>query len=317
MMTIKTPLPDDVFERWLKSKSVGDIEKKFGRKASEISPMEVVGKEIHKSPALLFRTVARKGATPKKSSKKDEIFSYKQLEKETFYKFNGPIKKSDWKEKDSEVLLHEKIAESNCPDCSGKGVDGKCKNCSGTGSLALKVEVVKMPENKKEKIERKVKCGECHGSGQSPNNCKTCEGTGVVYRLPSDIVPFSDAGDVYVFWNEQIEKEMNKSKFMKKTELMELLEKNNVAPIKVSDLKNLEQKKLEDELGFWDKEASQQVKECKKQYENLDKGGSEEPKLPIEVYPLQKIDIESYKGKKFSVCSVGSASGYIVFDLDF
>jgi hypothetical protein len=104
---------------------------------------------------------------------------------------------------------------------------------------------------------------------------------------------------------------------MKKTELMDLLEKNNVSPIKISDLKNLDQKNLEGELGFWDKEASQQVKECKKSFENMEKGGPEQPKMPIEIYPLQKIDIESYKGKKFSVCSVGSASGYIVFDLDF
>ena len=316
-MTIKAPLPDDVFERWLKSKSSADIEKKFGRKTNEISPMEVVGKEIHKSPALLYRTVGRKGSSSKKSSKKDEFFSYKQLEKEIFYKFSGKIKKSDWKEKDSEIRLHEKITESPCNDCSGKGFDGECKNCKGSGSIVLKVDVIKMPDNKKDKVEKKVKCGDCHGSGSSPNSCKTCEGTGVLYKLPYDLVPFSDAGDVYVFWNQQIEKEMNKSKFMKKTELMELLEKNNVSPIKVTELKNLEQKKLEDELGFWDKEASQQVKDCKKSFENMEKGGAEEPKYPIEVYPLQKIDIESYKGKKFSICSVGSASGYIVFDLDF
>ena len=49
----------------------------------------------------------------------------------------------------------------------------------------------------------------------------------------------------------------------------------------------------------------------------MERGGAEDPKFPIEIYPLQRIDIESYKGKKFSVCSVGSADGYIVFDLDF
>lgn len=315
-MTIKAPLPDDVFERWLKTKSASDIEKKFGRKTSEISPMEVVGKEIHKSPALLFRSIGRKGAVPK-SSKKDVFYSYKQLEKETFYQFTKPIKQSEWKEKSSEVYIYNKIAESNCPECAGKGVEGQCKNCKGSGTIVLKVEVVSEPDNKKNKVERKVKCSDCHGTGVSPNSCKTCEGAGVVYRFPSDLVPFSDAGDVYVFWNEQIEKEMNKSKFMKKTELMELLEKNNVTPIKINDLKNLEQKNLEPELGFWDKEASSQVKECKKSFDNMGKGGAEEPKLPIEIYPLQRIDIETYKGKKFAICSVGSAQGYIVFDLDF
>lgn len=315
-MTIKAPLPDDVFERWLKTKSSGDIEKKFGRKPNEISPMEVVGKEIHKSPALLFKTVGRKNSV-KKQSKKDVFYSYKQLDKETFYKFSKPVKQSEWKSKESEVYVYDKIAESNCPDCSGKGVEGSCKNCKGSGSLTLKVEVITEPDSKKDKKERKVKCGECHGTGVSSTTCKTCEGTGVVYRFPSDIVPFSDAGDVYVFWNQQIEKEMAKSKFMKKTELMDLLEKNNVAPIKINDLKNLEEKNLEPELGFWDKEASQQVKECKKSFEDMTKEGSEEPKYPIEIYPMQRIDIESYKGKKFSICSVGSANGYIVFDLDF
>ena len=316
-MTIKAPLPDDVFERWLKSKPAGDIEKKFGRKPSEISPMEVVGKEIHKSPALLFRTSMRKTASASKSSKKDVFYSYSQLQKESFYKFASPIKQSEWKEKSTEVIMYDKVTESNCPDCAGKGVEGQCKICKGSGSIILKVEVMNFPDNKKELRERKVKCGTCHGSGASPNSCKSCEGTGTVYRFPTDLVPFSDAGDVYAFWNEQIAKEMAKSKFMKNAELMDLLEKNNVSAIKVTDLKNLEQKNLESELGFWDKEASQQVKECKKTFENLDKSGSEEPKLPIEIFPLQKIDIESYKGKKFAVCSVGSASGYIVFDLDF
>ena len=213
--------------------------------------------------------------------------------------------------------MFDKIAESNCPDCSGKGITGECKNCKGTGSLTLKLEVITEPGSSKDKKERKVKCGECHGSGVSAISCKTCEGTGVVYRFPSDLVPFSDAGDVYFFWNQQIEKEMSKSKFMKKMELLDLLDKNNVSPIKINDLKNLEQKNLEPELGFWDKEASQQVKECKKSFENMTKEGAEEPKMPIEIYPLQQIDIETYKGKKFSICSVGSAQGYIVFDLDF
>ena len=315
-MTIKAPLADDVFDRWLKSKSASDIEKKFGRKPNEISPMEVVGKEIHKSPALLFRTVGRKTAV-KKSSKKDVFYSYKQLEKETFYKFDKPVKQSEWKEKFSEVCLYDKVSESNCSDCSGKGVEGSCKNCNGSGTVVVKVEMLTLPGPKKTKQERKVKCGDCHGSGVSPNSCKTCEGTGIIYRFPTDLVPFSDAGDIYVFWNQQIEKELSKSKFMKNTELMELLEKNNVNAIKIKDLKNLEQKNLEPELGFWDKEASSQVKECKKSFENMEKGGAEDPKFPIEIYPLQRIDIESYKGKKFSVCSVGSADGYIVFDLDF
>ena len=83
-MVIKAPLADDVFERWLKSKSTGDVEKKFGRKVNEISPMECVGKDNHKSPALLYRTAMRKSALTNKSSKKGELFSYKQLEKEIF-----------------------------------------------------------------------------------------------------------------------------------------------------------------------------------------------------------------------------------------
>lgn len=315
-MTIKAPLADDVFERWLKSKSAGDIEKKFGRKVSEISPMEVVGKEIHKSPALLIRTLMRKTAV-QKSSNKDVFYSYKQMEKETFYRFTGSVKQSEWKEKSSEIFSYDKIVESNCPECSGKGVDGQCRSCKGSGVDTAKIEVITMPDNKKNKVERKLKCSNCHGTGVSPNTCKTCEGTGIVYRFPIDLVPFAGAGGVHFFWNEQIEKEMNKSKFMKGTELADLLDKNNVSPIKINDLKNLEQKNLEPELGFWDKEASKQAKECKNSFENLDKSGAEAPQLPIEIYPLQRIDIETYKGKKFSICSVGSASGYIIFDLDF
>ena len=105
-MTIKAPLPDDVFERWLKSKPAGDIEKKFGRKPSEISPMEVVGKEIHKSPALLIRTLMRKTAV-QKSSNKDVFYSYKQMEMETFYRFTGSVNQSEWKEKSSEIFSYD------------------------------------------------------------------------------------------------------------------------------------------------------------------------------------------------------------------
>ena len=50
-MVIKTPLADEVFQRWLKSKPANDIEKVFGRKPQDISAMECVGKEIVKTPA--------------------------------------------------------------------------------------------------------------------------------------------------------------------------------------------------------------------------------------------------------------------------
>ena len=356
-MTIKAPLADDVFQKWLKTKSASDIEKKFGRKASEISAMEVVGKEIHKSPALLFRTTIKKGSTSIKKSKKD-YYSYKQLEKETFYKFEKAVTSAEWKG-DDDVYLYDKIVESKCADCTGTGLDKsckkcngaktiacqacadekdlQCKNCKGTGSMNLQIEVINEPGSKKQKVERKSRCSECFGNGKEicqecagtkkticnsckglgGRSCSTCEGSGTVYRLTYELVPYTGSGDVHVFWNSSIEKELSKAKIMKGLDLLDMLESNKVQAIKITNIKDLEQKKLEDELGFWDKEASTQIKDCKKEFEQLEKGGAEVPKYPIEIYPLQKIDIETYKGKKFSVCSIGSQNGYIVFDYGF
>ncbi|MFV2016583.1 MAG: hypothetical protein ACC656_14230, partial [Candidatus Heimdallarchaeota archaeon] len=223
-----------------------------------------------------------------------------------------------------------------CESCKNDK-DLKCKTCKGEGDIYIKIEVIKEPGNKKNKKERKLRCPDCHGAkitickvcgGSEKQICKTCQGvggescnecigTGIVYRLRYEPVPFADSSDVHVFWNSAIEKELNKAKILKGKELIDLLEKGNVQAIKIDNLKDLDQKKLENELGFWDKEASSQVKECKKAFENLEKSGADDPKFPIEIYPLQKIDIETYKGKKFSVCSVGSQNGFIVFDLNF
>jgi hypothetical protein len=357
-MVLKTPLPDEVFQRFLKTKSEKDIEKKFGRKLKEISPMEVVGNVIHKSPALLFRSFVRKKQSSKKSSKK-EYYSFRSLQKEKFYEFTKDISTNDWQSKETEVFLFKKIQNLNCSKCNGSGMEKKCKTCNGSrgitceacksdkdlqckeckgsGEISFNLEVIKVPESKKEKIETRISCPECHGSkmtlckvcaGSKKQICKTCQGTGgvsctecvgtgIVYKLQYSPVPFADSSDVHVFLNSAIEKELTKAKLLKGKELHDLLEKANVEAIKISNLKNLDQKYLEAELGFWDKEASSQIKECKKMFEKLEKSGVEDPKLPIEIYPLQKIDIETYKGKKFSVCSIGSQNGFIVFDINF
>ena len=115
---------------------------------------------------------------------------------------------------------------------------------------------------------------------------------------------------------------MSKSKALKSRDLSQMLERKNVEPIRVGKLKDLDKKKLEDLLGFWDKDADKQVKNCKKSFENKEKSKEEEPKYPIEIYPLQKIEIDSsnasgYKNKRFAIYSIGSENGYIVFDIGF
>ena len=132
-MVIKTPLPDDVFQRWLKSKSTNDIEKVFGRKSQDISPMEVVCKEIIKTPSLVFRTTVKKSSSSKKPEKSD-LYTYDELEKQKFYKFTKSISKNDWKEKSSEVMVYDKIEEITCKECGKKGIL-KCDKCNGTGFI--------------------------------------------------------------------------------------------------------------------------------------------------------------------------------------
>lgn len=355
-MVIKTPLADDVFKRWLASKPSDKIKKKFGRKSSEISAMEVVGKEIHKSPALIFTSTIRKTSKSDSIKKSNKIYTYKDLSKQKFYKFNNRVNKNDWKEKNEEVTLYEKIesiackkCQSNgykkCRDCDGLGKieckscrDSKklvCRECDGKGSKTINIEIID-EKGKKSSVERKIKCPKCHGKGKfkctdcgdsksiickrckgtGGEDCSDCEGIGTVYHFPLSIVPFGGVGEVYFFWNNKLEKEISKSKTFKGKELLDLLQKSNVQPIKLKP-DELNENKLEEELGYWDKEAAEQVKECRKTFEDMQKGGAEEPKLPIELYPLQKIDIETYTDKKFSIFSIGSENGYIVFDLSF
>ena len=316
-MVIKTPLADEVFQRWLKSKPANDIEKVFGRKPQDISAMECVGKEIVKTPALVFRTTAKNVSSSKKPEKSD-LYTYDELEKQKFYKFSKSIPKNDWKEKNTDVMLYEKIEEVTCKDCGKKGLvkcdkcngtgtvvcpnckDAKsllCKECKGAGSITLDINVYDETGKKVDTKQRKLACPECHGraksicqecggttkqlckscNGEGGFDCKTCKGTGVVYNLPLSPVPFSDLGDVYFFWDTEMEKQMSKSKTLKGKELADLLEKQNVSPVKVNNTNDLDQKKLEDQLGFWHKEASKQVSDCKKTFSDLQKSNAETP----------------------------------------
>ncbi|MDH5404884.1 MAG: hypothetical protein OEY49_20440 [Candidatus Heimdallarchaeota archaeon] len=354
-MALKTPLPDEVFQQWLKSKPAGEIEKVFGRKPADISPMEVVGKEINKSPALFFRSKVQVSLPKAKDS--DKQYSYKQLEKEKFYHFKTKISKEDWKENDVTVYLYDQIKEVKCGKCSGHGASG-CKNCNGSGKVScdkckdekklrcnsckgeskiiVKVDIYD-EKGKIETVERKVPCGDCHGKGKlncencggvktvvcnkckgnGGSTCKNCEGTGINYLFPLSPVPIVGGEEFYFFWNEQIGKEMSKSKMLKGKELEEMLIAKNVEPIRINSLKDLDKKNIEEPLGFWDKDASKQINECKSIFEKKQKSNDEEPKFPIEIYPLQKIDIETYKNKKFSIYSIGSQGGFVVFDLGF
>lgn len=353
---VQIPLPDDVFARWLKSKSSKDIEKVFGRKPDEISPMEVVGKEIRKSPALTFKSVTKEG-TSKKSGKKDLLVNYKDLRKEKFYQFPDSVSTHDWKEKQTDIMLYETIKEITCVECTeglvtckhceGSGLvvckncknikDLQCRECKGEGSITYKFDIYNEQQNKIETQKREITCWNCHGKqtvvckecgdtkqvvchnchAQGGTTCKVCLGTGMMFTLPLSPVPFGSHDEVYFFWDSEMEKRMSKSKILQKGHLHELLDQKDVQPIRIDALKQLDQKRLEEQLGFWNKEASNQVKECKKSFENLKKRGIEEPQFPIEIYALQKIDIETYKKKKFTIYSIGSQDGYIVFDLGF
>lgn len=357
---MKTPLPDEVFQSWLKNKPAKEIEKQFGRKITDISPMEVVGREIQKSPALLFRS---KVASSNKDVKQDNIkYTYQDLSRQKFYKFSRSVPKDEWKEKDAIIKRYSDAQEVNCDRCSAVGFENcktceghgilvcdycneakklLCKKCDGKGALEIDVQLYD-EKGKTEKVVKKVQCGECFGNrqlvcencantkkmtcytckGSSGKACKECNGSGKLYILPNSMVPFASSNDIFFFFNSDLEKEMSKSKSMKKNTLGDMLVEKQVEPIKISDTKDLEQKKLEDLLGFWDKEASKQVRDCRKEFENQQKSKGVEPIFPVELYPLQKIDIDTsnasgYKKKKFSIYSIGSDAGYVIFDLGY
>jgi hypothetical protein len=350
-MSMKSPLSDDVFAKWLERADLGKLEKLFSVKRvkferANISVAESV-KNVEKHAVFFFHS--RIEPSTEKEVEKN-VVNIDELSKVTFYDFgNKQVDLMEWKDKNL-VPLHSSIKEIECDECGGKGsiacdkCNGSgalaCKKCNGSGNLTcpsckgdrklyLKLKVI--TEGKKKDLEMpyncdacggvgtikcndcggtgKVDCDKCHGEGKNP--CKQCKGTGTLFEYVTGAVPFKTAVIPNLFFRSEFEKHLAK-----------VIDKEfaNIEGIKINDYNSLNEKEITPYLGFFNKEVEDKMNKAKAAFKDLEKKagkGGEKPEYPIYVYPLLKLDIQTPRGKKFNIFSVGTESRYIVTDYGF
>jgi hypothetical protein len=348
---MKSPISDDVFAKWLERADMGKLEKFFSVKRvkferSNVSAAESV-KNVEKHTVFFFHS--KVAPSPAKEAEK-KLVNIEELSKVTFYDFGTkPVDMLEWKEK-SLIPLYSSLKETPCDECSGKGFitcdkckgSGtlSCKKCNGTGSLTcpsckgdrkLYANLKVITEGKKTDVEMpyncdvcggagtikcnncggtgKVDCDKCHGEEKTP--CKQCKGTGTLFEYTVGSVPFKTAVVPNLFFKSEFEKHLEN-----------VIDKEfaNIEGIKITDSNSLSEKELTPQLGFFNKEVEDKMNKAKATFKDLEKKGTkggETPQYPIYAFPLLKLDIETPKGKKFSIFSIGTDRNYIVTDYGF
>ncbi|WXG40836.1 MAG: hypothetical protein WED07_08685 [Candidatus Freyarchaeum deiterrae] len=350
-MSMKSPLADDVFAKWLERADMGKLEKLFSVKRvkferANVSAAESV-KNVEKHAVFFFHSRIEPSST---TEVEKNVVNYEDLQKVTFHHFeNKEVDSTEWKD-ENVVPLHSSIKEIRCDECSGKGFitcdkcNGSgalaCKKCNGSGNLTcptckgdkklyLKLKV--MTEGKKTDMDLPhncytcgglgtIKCTTCGGTGkvdcdkchgEAKTTCKQCKGTGTMFEYANGAVPFKTEGIPHLFFRAEFEKH-----------LADVINKEfaNIEGISVKDYNSLNEKEITPQLGFYNKEVEDKMNKARTTFKDLEKKGpkgAETPEYPIFVYPLLKLDMVTPKGKKFSVFSIGTDKKYVVTDYDF
>ncbi|MGQ9719878.1 MAG: hypothetical protein ACUVXA_00955 [Candidatus Jordarchaeum sp.] len=350
-MSMKSPNSDDVFANWLARADLGKLEKLFSIKRvkferSNISAAESV-KNVEKHAVFFFHSRVDPSITKDVEKK---VVNIDELAKATFYDFSGKeVDMTEWKDKNL-VPLYSSIKETSCTDCGGTGYitcdkcEGSgilmCKKCNGKGNLVcdacrgekkLYVKLKVITDGKRTDIEMpyncdicggvgtincdycdgagKVDCDKCHGEAKNP--CKGCKGTGTLFEYIIAPVPFKPAIIPKLFFRPEFEKHLAK-----------VIDKEfaNIEGIKLRDYNSLTEKELTPQLGFFNKDVNDKMNKAKSIFKDLEKKatkGGEKPEYPIYVYPLLKLDVQTPKGKKFNIFSIGTERSYIVTDYGF
>ena len=352
VVPIKTPNTDDVFEKWINKMDANSLKKKFEVKGvpfqkGNISAAESV-KNVQKFTVIYFQSEKKStGPTDSGEIVKTDL---KGIAKTKFYEFSKTMDSETWKEK-SKLPLYETLNHINCEKCKGTGFINckkckgerlisckdckgqgsiKCKDCDGTGTKEIDIFVVK---NGKEKTKRKMKyrCPTCFGSGKM--ECKKCGGTGKItcpdckanarYRCDKckgvghffnyslGFVPFDQTSAVvpHLFFRAEIEKELG-------YRLSNVIQQ--VDGIQIRDLNKMKETDVVALLGYeLDSNAKKMMSTAKKTFEQLQKSEIDKPILPIYIFPVIELDIETPKKKSFKLFSIGSETGYTVIDHGF
>lgn len=352
MPTLKSPNLDDVFIKWLNETPITKLEKQFKKKKvafnkDQISIAETVT-DNDKFVICFFQSKRKPGSAVKGKEYKVDA---KKIQKVTFYDFtvSDRVDKDNWKGNDIVPML-KTLNKTNCPKCSGKGqiackkckgnkfikcgaCDGsgynKCKNCDGIGEIETEIKVLKGEKQKKEKNIQKVQCPTCFGSGklmcqkcagsgkvvcpsckgEGGNGCNDCLGYGVFYNYQEVGVPYKAiAGGMlpHLIFKKEYEKYLG--------EKISEVGIEEAAGIKINDIKQLNRKGIEPQLGYWDKSVDKLVSQTKNTFKQLEKDPLDEPKYPIYLFPLLELDCKTPKGKKFQIFSIGTDQKYIIID---
>jgi hypothetical protein len=329
------------------------LEKHYGVKGAVFRLEQVTATEFVKgvSKAAIIYFEKSFDIKPDKTKPKEEKATIKELERIKFYSFSGERPKIDeWKGKD-EVASYQSLKKvscekckgtkgslckkcdgtktRDCPDCDGKNDKLKCKKCDGSGNLPVELEVYD-EHNKKTKKVLQVSCGTCLGTGIIPcktcggsgkvpckycdaigkSPCSKCDGTGVMYTYLIKPVPFKEEHEAEPIVLSSIklsglEKELGK-------EIQKTLEQVEGILIR-NPKKELNQKYVEPNLGYFPKEVGKIVKEAGKEWKNADGKKELSIQLPIYIFPVLALECETKKGKKFTVYGIGSDKKYQVF----
>lgn len=336
-----------------KSAKSQKLEKNYGVKGAVFNLDQVTATEFVKgvSKAAIIYFEKSYEVKPDKSKPNEERVTSKELERVNFYSFNGKRpRKDEWKGKD-EVASYSSLTKISCekcnglkgtlckkcngskmvdcPDCDGKKDKLKCKKCDGSGNVPLELDIYN-EHNKKTKKIIQIPCGRCLGTGNIPcktcggtgkvpckycdavgkSMCSKCDGTGVMYTFLVKPVPFKSESSAEPIVLSSIklsglEKELGK-------EIQKTLEQVEGILIR-NPKKELNQKSVEPNLGYYSKDIGKIVKEAMKEWKNADGKKELSIPLPIYIFPVLALECETKKGKKFSVYGIGSEKKFQVF----
>jgi hypothetical protein len=348
-ITIKSPVSDDIWDQF-KRKHARDIEKYFAVKGAvfklEDVPLADHLKELQKHALIAFDQVIETKPIGKPKQYQENI---NKIAKTRWFIFGSdhPVKK-DWKYEE-QVPSFASLSPTNCPKCGGKGgqkcrkcggskfmkcpdCDGKkskCKQCNGSGKIEKELEVINS-RGDREKKTLTIKCQSCLGNptilcprcggngkilcttcgGSGLDRCGECDGTGSLYRFNVIPVPFLETSTlthemIASTKLSNVEKEIGK-------DLEEILKQVEGIRINNPD-KELDQRFIEPNLGYMNKDIKKMLNEIQKRWKSMDKSKDQKIRTPLLLIPLEVLYCVTPKGRKFTIYSIGTEKSFFTF----